>query len=470
MSDAIAKMTCDFERLYAASRRETDVPWAVRRRRLEKLAQMVDENALKIAAAIRRDFGNRSADETELLEVFPTLAGIRHALKHGKAWMKTRKVATDWWFLPAANRIRPQPLGVVGIIAPWNYPLFLTTGPLIGAFAAGNRVMVKTSEFAPEFSRWLKETVPHYFGADELVVVEGGAEVAAAFSRLKFDHLLFTGSTAVGRLVMKAAAENLTPVTLELGGKSPVLVLPDADWNRTVERVMAGKLLNAGQTCIAPDYVLLPEGEAHRFAEKARAWVKKHYPNAAANPDFSHIINRKQHERLSAYLSEAAARGAECRVLADADSDGHSTYLAPHLVLNAPDDCKLMQDEIFGPILPLVTYSSLNGALDYIKARPRPLALYVFGSSEETIDYVLDNTVSGGVSVNDTIFHVAQERLPFGGVGESGMGAYHGQVGFDTFSHLKPVFRQARLNGMALLLPPYGKRFAAMMKALRRLV
>ena len=300
-----------FDVLYQASRQHTDVPWPVRQQRLQQLARMVREHRHAIADAIHADFGNRSRHETDLLELFPTLAGIRHALKHGKQWMCPRKVATDWWFWPARNRILPQPLGVVGIIAPWNYPLFLTTGPLIAALVAGNRALVKTSEHAPAFGQWLAHTVPQYFAADELAIIEGDADVAAAFSALPFDHLLFTGSTAVGRLVMRAAAANLTPVTLELGGKSPTLILDDADLDQAVARVMSGKLVNAGQTCIAPDYVLLPPALQAAFIEKARAWVAQHYPNLAANRDYSHIINPTQLARLQGYLQQAAAAGAE---------------------------------------------------------------------------------------------------------------------------------------------------------------
>ena len=460
-----------FDPLYQASRQHTDVPWPLRQQRLQQLARMVREHRHAIADAIHADFGNRSRHETDLLELFPTLAGIRHALKHGKQWMCPRKVATDWWFWPARNRILPQPLGVVGIIAPWNYPLFLTTGPLIAALVAGNRALVKTSEHAPAFGQWLAHTVPQYFADNELAIIEGDADVAAAFSALPFDHLLFTGSTAVGRLVMRAAAANLTPVTLELGGKSPTLILDDADLDQAVARVMSGKLVNAGQTCIAPDYVLLPPALQAAFIEKARAWVAQHYPNLAANRDYSHIINPTQLARLQGYLQQAAAAGAEIVPLvpdATNQNAGNSTLLPPHIVCNTPAHSPLMQEEIFGPLLPLVPYQQLDEALEYIRARPRPLALYVFGKAQAQIDHVLRNTVSGGVSVNDTLFHVAQENLPFGGVGASGMGAYHGRTGFDTFSHLKPIFTQAKRNGMGLLAPPYGKTFAAILKILLR--
>ena len=456
-----------FQPLHEASRRHIEVPWPLRQQRLQKLADMLHTHREAIQTAISADFGRRSRHETDLLEMVPTLEGIRHALRHGKRWMRPRKAAVAWPFWPAKNRIVPQPVGVVGVIAPWNYPLFLSIGPLVGAFAAGNRAMVKTSEHAPAFSRWLADTVPHYFAADELAIVEGGADVAAAFAALPFDHLLFTGSTAVGRLVMQAAAANLTPLTLELGGKSPTLILEDADLDQAVARVMSGKWVNAGQTCIAPDYVLLPQALHAAFIEKARAWVGRHYPDLAANPDYSHIINENQHRRLQGRLDEAAREGAAVVPLAGR-GDGGNNLLVPHLISGAPEHTLLMQEEIFGPLLPLVPYPSLDEALAYIRARPRPLALYVFGKDKAQIDKVLQRTVSGGVSVNDTLLHVAQEGLPFGGIGASGMGAYHGRAGFETFSHLKPVFVQSRINSMGLLAPPYGKVFERIVGVLLR--
>ncbi|KLT72553.1 aldehyde dehydrogenase [Neisseria arctica] len=455
-----------FNEIFQASRMQTDVAWALRAQRLQRLEHMVRDNEAALVKVICTDFGNRSRHETALLEVFPTLAAIRHALKHGRRWMKPRKVATDWWFWPARNRIIPQPLGIIGIVAPWNYPLFLTTGPLVGALAAGNRVMIKTSEFAPAFAQWLSETVPQYFAKDEVAVINGGADTAAAFCSLPFDHLLFTGSTEIGRKVMQAAAENLTPVTLELGGKSPALVLPDADLPHAVARIMAGKLLNAGQTCIAPDYVLLPQNLVGEFTLQARQWVSKHYPDYENNPDYTHIINEKQTGRLKAMLAEAQTARAKIEALGPVSAN--SNCLPPHLIRNAPDTTALMQEEIFGPLLPLVAYETPSHALSYIRSRPRPLALYVFGQNKGEIENVLRQSVSGGVSVNDTIFHAAQENLPFGGIGASGIGAYHGQTGFDTFSHLKPVFYQAKANTASWLAPPYGKRLEILLKILKR--
>lgn len=458
----------DFQRLYQLSREHTTVPWEERERRLKTLEKFLRDNRKAIAAVIAEDFQHRSIDETMLLEVFPTLEGIRHALKHAKGWMKTRRVAAGLWFKPATCYLQPQPLGVVGVIVPWNYPLNLALGPVIAAFAAGNRVMMKMSEYTPRYGAWMEEHLGKYFTRDELVVVNGDAEVAARFSSLPFDHLLFTGSTAVGKLVMRAAAANLTPVTLELGGKSPTIVLDDADLPNAVARIMIGKLLNAGQTCIAPDYVWLPEGQVAAFVEEARAWVARHYPNPVANQDYTRIISERQLARLSGYLDEAAAQGSTVHYLAEKSTEAGSRALPPVIVTDPKATSGVLKDEIFGPILPILTYRHIDDALAYIRANPRPLALYVFGKDSDKIQHVLDNTVSGGVTVNDTIYHQPQENLPFGGIGASGMGAYHGKFGFDTFTHLKPIFRQAPLNGVGLLLPPYGGKFKLMLKLLLR--
>ncbi|WP_245588263.1 coniferyl aldehyde dehydrogenase [Brackiella oedipodis] len=459
-------LSASFDRLYRLSRLHTEVDWVTRRKRLHKLEQLVYEQQNEIADALIQDFGHRSRDETLLMEIFPSLVAIRHALKHGKKWMRARRVPTAWWFLPAKNRILPQPLGVVGIIVPWNYPLILAITPLVAAFCAGNLAMLKPSEFTPAFSAWLKEAVAQYFTEDELVIIEGEAETAKAFTQLPFDHLLFTGSTAVGKMVMQAAAQHLTPVTLELGGKSPTVILEEVDLDRAVARIMTGKLVNAGQTCIAPDYVLLPERLQSQFIQKAKQWVNQHYPNLPDNPDYTRIINSKQYQRLQHYLE--ALDPNHIHPLSDAPNDPQKRFMVPTIVTPSDMQQAIMQEEIFGPLLPLVTYDRIEHALELIKQRPRPLALYVFGTQAKHIDHVLQNTVAGGVSVNDTIFHVAQEDLPFGGVGYSGIGAYHGQFGFDRLSHLKPVFYQPKLNGLSLLAPPYGKRFRTMIKTLMK--
>jgi len=464
----VPAMSLVFDAMRAASRHEQTPPWAVRADRLRRLRRLVQTNHDAIAAAIGADFTNRPRQETALLEVFPSLAGIDDALRHGKRWMRVRRARTGLWFLPGRSRLMPQPLGVIGVVVPWNYPLFLAVGPLTGALVAGNRAMVKLSEYTPRFAALFAQLVQATFAPDEVSVVNGDADVAAAFSALPFDHLLFTGSTNVGHHVMRAAAANLTPVTLELGGKSPAIVGPQADFEHAVERIVVGKLLNAGQTCIAPDYVLVPEDQRDRFAEAARRCVNRLYPDLARNPDYTSIISPRHFGRLVSMIDAAGAAGARVVPLTDAVPDADARRLPPVLLTGVPDDTMAMREEIFGPVLPVVTYRTMDEAIGFINARPRPLALYLFDRRRDVVDHVMRQTVAGGVTVNDTLFHIAQDDLPFGGVGASGMGAYHGRAGFETFSKLKPVFHQAGLNGAGLLKPPYGKRFAAMLKLLLR--
>lgn len=464
----VPAMSTVFNAMHAASRHDQSPPWDIRANRLRRLKALVRDHHDAIAAAISADFTNRPRQETALLEVFPSLAGIDDALRHGKRWMRVRRAKTGLWFRPGQSRMMPQPLGVIGIVVPWNYPLYLTIGPLAGALAAGNRAMVKLSEFTPRFSALFAKLVQGTFAPDEIAVINGDAEVAAAFSALPFDHLLFTGSTSVGHHVMKAAAANLTPVTLELGGKSPAIIGPGADFERAVERILVGKLLNAGQTCIAPDYVLVPEHQHERFVDSARRVVARLYPDIARNPDYTSIISPRHFDRLVAMVEAAGAAGARVVPLTEAAPDAASRQLPPVLLADVPDDVRAMQEEIFGPVLPVVAYRHLDDAIGFVNARPRPLALYVFDKGRDVVDRVLQQTVAGGVTVNDTLFHIAQDDLPFGGVGPSGMGAYHGRAGFETFSKLKPIFRQAGLNGAGLLKPPYGKRFESMLKMLLR--
>jgi len=464
----VPAMSSVFDAMRAASRRDQTPPWDVRADRLRRLRRLVQANEEAIAAAISADFTNRPRQETALLEVFPSVAGIDDALRHGKRWMRVRRARTGLWFKPGRSRLMPQPLGVVGIVVPWNYPLYLTIGPLAGALVAGNRAMVKLSEYTPRFSALFAQLVQATFAPDEVAVINGDADVAAAFSTLPFDHLLFTGSTNVGHHVMRAAAANLTPVTLELGGKSPAIIGPHADFDRAVERILVGKLLNAGQTCIAPDYVLVQADQRDRFAEAARRCVSRLYPDIARNTDYTSIISPRHFDRLVSMIDAARAAGAHMVPLTDATPDAAARRLPPVLLTDVPEDVMAMQEEIFGPVLPVVTYRSIDDAIGFVNARPRPLALYVFDKSGDVVDRVMHQTVAGGVTVNDTLFHIAQDDLPFGGVGPSGMGVYHGKAGFETFSKLKPVFHQAGLNGAGLLKPPYGKRFEAMLKMLLR--
>ena len=462
------EMQSVFARMHAASRAEIEPSLAVRRRRLDALERLLRENEAAFAQAIAADFGHRSPHETRLLELFPSLEGIRHARRHLRCWMRPRRRPVSLWFQPGRAQIRYQPLGVVGIIVPWNYPLYLAIGPLTAALAAGNRALVKMSEFTPATAALLETLIGRHFAADELAVVQGDAEVAKAFSQLPFDHLLFTGSTPVGHQVMRAAADHLTPVTLELGGKSPVIVGPDYPLARAAERIVVGKCLNAGQTCIAPDYVLLPENRREAFLAAAKAALAACYPDIAASPDYSAVINDRHFARLAGYLDEARAGGATIVPLGNVDADPATRRFPPVAVLGAHDGMRLMQDEIFGPILPLVTYRDLGEAIAYVNARPRPLALYVFDDDPGRIERVLAETVSGGVTVNDTLLHIAQDELPFGGVGPSGMGHYHGHAGFLALSKQKAVFRQSRLSGIGLFKAPYGARFERLIRLLMR--
>ena len=425
-----------------------------RRAWLKALRRLLVDEQETIIAAISQDFGNRSADETRMAEIMPSVLGIHYASKHLKHWMKPSKRAVGLPFQPAATRVLYQPLGVVGVIVPWNYPLFLAIGPLVGALAAGNRVMIKMSESTPVFSQLLKELLARVFPEDLVAVVTGEVDVGVAFSKLPFDHLLFTGATSVGKHVMRAAAEHLTPVTLELGGKSPALISAEVPMQHAAERIAWGKTLNAGQTCIAPDYVLVPEGRRDEFVEQYRIAVQRFFPALRDNPDYTAIINGRQQQRLEGYLRDAEAQGARVVPLFP-ESQGRR--LAHSLLLDTRDDMKVMQEEIFGPLLPVLTYREPSEALDYINQRPRPLALYYFGYDRAAQEEVLENTRSGGVCLNDTLLHVAQDDAPFGGVGASGMGHYHGHEGFKTFSTARTVFSKQRFNAARLIYPPYGK-------------
>ncbi len=442
---------------------------STRRDALLKLENLLVENTAAIESAISADFGNRSVHETRLLEIFPAIGTVRDARKHLKSWMKSKRSWASMWFLPARNEIRPQPLGVVGIIVPWNYPILLAVAPLAGALAAGNRVLIKMSELTPQTSELFATLITKYFSADHVSVINGGVEVARDFAGLPFDHLLFTGSSAVGKQVMRAAAENLTPVTLELGGKSPAIIGPECKIDEAADKIMFGKLLNAGQTCIAPDYVLLPRAQEQAFATAAQRSVAALYPTLVRNKDYTSIVNERHHDRLIGYLEDASMRGASVLPISPANESLAGTgKIAPTLIANVTNDMRVMQDEIFGPILPLVPYDNLDEAIRYVNARPRPLALYYFGNFDDHIQRVLNETVAGGVTINDTLLHISQESLPFGGVGPSGMGAYHGKHGFETFSKMKPIFHQSPVNGLALFKPPFGKRFDTLIKMLLR--
>ncbi|MBS0226430.1 MAG: coniferyl aldehyde dehydrogenase [Proteobacteria bacterium] len=420
----------------------------------------------RLASAMNADFGRRSKHECALGDAVTVIQDIDHIRSHLHGWMRSRRHLADWLFWPARTEIRYQPLGVVGVISPWNYPVNLALLPLSAAIAAGNHVMLKPSEHTPRTSEELKSLLEDVFPPDRVATVLGGPEVAAAFSALPFDHLFFTGSTSVGRKVMQAAAANLTPVTLELGGKSPVILAPGYPVATAVDRIAAGKLLNAGQTCIAPDYILMRRESIAPFVSEMQRVVAKRYPNVATNPDYTSIVNDGQYKRLSGYLDEARAAGAN--VVELGQGDPAQRILAPTLVIDPPANLALMQDEIFGPILPIVPVESVDAAVDFINARPRPLALYHFDNDAARTRRVLERTTSGGVAVNETLLQILQSELPFGGVGESGIGHYHGREGFLTFSKQRPVLYQARISGMKLLRPPYGGLADFVLKFLTR--
>lgn len=457
-----------FERLRAGYRADPSPNVDVRLERLGRLRAILKRQQNAINAAIRNDFGSRSPHETKMAEILAVLSQIKYVEEHLKSWMKSEKRAVALNFKPASAKVMHQPLGVIGIIAPWNYPFQLALSPMVFALAAGNRVMIKPSEYTPATSELLQRMVREIYDDSLAEVVTGGAEVGEAFSRLPFDHLLFTGSTALGRIVMKAASANLTPVTLELGGKSPAIVHPSFPLEKAAERIAYGKTFNAGQTCIAPDYVLVHESQADALAQAIRDQVAAFYPKLDGNPDYTSIISDRHYQRLESLVQDAERRGAH-KLTVDPDRDARNPRerkFPPTILLRVTEAMSVMQDEIFGPVLPIVTYKELDDAIAYVNDHPRPLALYYFDTDEDRQRHVLRNTVSGGVAINDCLLHYVQEDLPFGGVGPSGMGAYHGREGFETFSHKKAVFHQSRFNATKLLLPPYGERINKLLKML----
>ena len=465
----IRVMETVFQRAIERSRQEPAPSLPERLDRLTRLRAILQSSEQHFERAISADFGQRSPTETLIAETLFVLGEIKHATHHLKRWMAPQRIATELQFLPGKNRLLPQPLGVVGIIAPWNYPLQLTLAPAAAALAAGNRCMIKPSELTPRFSSLLKELIAAKFEASELFVTDVDNGVAERFAKLPFDHLIFTGSTRVGRIVAEAAGRNLTPITLELGGKSPVIVDRSADLNVAAERITYGKLLNAGQTCIAPDYALVPSASVSDFAARTRAAIERMYGNGPANKDYTSIISDKQYARLQGLVDDARAQGGTVIQPADPGDAAWKSVrkFPPTLVTGATPQMKLMQEEIFGPILPVMACETTSEAIGYINARDRPLALYWFGKDDAARDEVLSRTISGGVTVNDCLFHFVQANQPMGGVGASGSGAYHGKWGFDTFSKLKPVFYRSKFNRLNDLYPPYGVKIARLEKLLR---
>ena len=438
--------------------------------RLDRVVSMVMKYEKEIISALQEDFGNRDPVMSAATEVGSVVGPMIHAKKNLKKWMKTEKrkaaiapLGSALSLLGAKAEIRYQPKGVVGAISPWNFPLNLALAPLAGILSSGNRVMLKPSELTPASSELTKSMIEESFDESEIAVFTGDPEVGAAFSGLAFDHLIFTGGTAIAKHVMKAASENLVPLTLELGGKSPVVVGKSSKIKETATRVMQGKTMNAGQICLAPDYALVPEDSVEEFVQASVDVTSEMYPDMKDNEDFTSIINQKHYDRIQGYISDAKEKGADVVEINPANEDFSQQphhKIPPTLILNPTEDMQVMQEEIFGPVLPVKTYKDVSETVDYINSKDRPLGLYYFGEDTKEKDFVLDNTTSGGVTVNDVISHITMEDLPFGGVGPSGMGSYHGYDGFKEFSHAKSVYKQSwlNLNKLAGLVPPYKKK------------
>lgn len=458
---ALAEKVAALQALFAKQRaafRNGGPEYAKRVEALKRLEAGVLERQESFVRATSEDFGHRARQETLALEFAPLLDAIRHARRNLASWMRPKHVSAGVNFFPARAKVVFQPLGVVGIIGAWNYPTFLTLSPLVDALAAGNHALIKPSELAPATAEVLRKLIADTFPEEYVAVVAGDARVAAEFAALPFDHLLFTGSTRVGKLIMRAASEHLTPVTLELGGKSPAIVHREFPLGVAAERILTGKLYNAGQTCLAPDYVFIHESQAETFVRVAQDAVQQLYPAWSANPDYTRIINAAHYARLHENVEDALAHGARVVPLGSSTDgcDSENRIFAPVLLLDVNETMRVMQEEIFGPILPVLTYREISEAIAYVNAHPRPLALYYFDDDAKRVERMLTATVSGGVTVNDVLYHVGLNNLPFGGVGPSGMGAYHGRTGFETFSMKKGVMLQSRFSAVKFLRPPYG--------------
>jgi len=441
---------------------------AERRKKLQRFKAALEKHRAAVAEGVRRDFG-RSADESEFIEIHPSLEEINHAIAHLGSWMRPEPVDAPLLLADTASEIRWEAKGQVLILAPWNYPVFLTIGPLVGAIAAGNVVIVKPSEKVPETNRALRAVLTEAFSENEVAMVEGEVPVAEALLELPFDHILFTGSTRVGKVVMAAAAKTLASVTLELGGKSPAIVAPDARLDRAAHAIAWGKFVNVGQTCVAPDYALVQEGQRQQFLEGLRAALERSYGTESAwatNPELARLVDPGAFARVKGLVDDAVQRGA--KIVVGGQSDPAERYLSPTVLIDVPPDAPVLQEEIFGPVLPVVTYRTLEDALAYVRSRPKPLALYVFSRKGSTVDTTLAETTSGGVAVNNTLLHLANPGLPFGGVGPSGMGNYHGRAGFRTFSHERAVLRQQGNPMSRWLAPPYGARMNRLVARLAR--
>ena len=443
----------------------------VRHDRLERAVNVIKKNEEKLVDAMNGDFGHRSHHQSRFTDIASSIGPLRHAQKNLKRWRKSEKRSAMFplSLFGAKARVDYQPLGVVGVISPWNFPVNLTFTPLAGVLSAGNRCMIKPSEYTPETSKAMAEAISEEFDIEEIAVVLGGPETGASFSGLPFDHLLFTGATSIAKHVLSAASENLVPVTLELGGKSPVIVGESANMDATAGAIMAGKMMNAGQICLAPDYVFLPKTRVQEFVESSKKAVSKMFPTLLDNPDYTSVINDRHFDRISSYIDEAKQKGVEVVEINPANEDFRQqphNKIPPTLIIDPPEELQVMQDEIFGPVMPIKSYDQVEETISYVNDRPRPLGLYYFGSNSKEESDVLNRTTSGGVTVNDVVMHVAQEDLPFGGVGPSGMGSYHGEDGFKRFSHAKAIYTQTKLGAvLEALRPPYGDSILKMAKS-----
>ena len=428
----------DFETMKNAYNNAPYPNYRERKEVLVKLKASLIKNEQAIYDALKQDYGYRSEFDTLIADVLPSVMAINYTLKNLKKWMKSSKRHAGLMLAPSTVTVHYQPLGIVGVITPWNFPFFLALGPAIQALAAGNRVMIKMSEFTPNANKALRKVVENI--SDHIVIVEGEAEIGAEFSALPFDHLIFTGSTTVGKLVAKSAANNLTPITLEMGGKSPTIIDEDINIDAAVDAVIVGKSLNSGQICVAPDYVFVPEAREKEFVD---TFIKRYtdiYLSRKHKNTQTHIVSDRQFQRLQEFLDDAKAKDANIYPVKEyKETDGRLIY--PHIITNVSEDMKIMQEEIFGSVLPVITYRNIDEVIKYINERPRPLALYIMSTNNSLIDNILKNTHSGGVSINDTAMHVAADDAPFGGIGNSGMGHYHGHEGFLTFSKAKTVLK-----------------------------
>jgi coniferyl-aldehyde dehydrogenase len=462
--DAKRRMDGILARQKAAHIREGAPDVATRIDRLNRSIALLVDHQDELVEALNADFGARSKDASRFTDISGSIGPLKFARDNFQKWMRTdkRKPEFPMGLFGAKAEVRFQPKGVIGIISPWNFPVNLTFAPLAGVLAAGNRAMIKPSELTPATSEAMQRLFDLYFDEEEIAVITGGPEVGGAFAGLAFDHLVFTGGTSIAYHVMRSASANLTPLTLELGGKSPVLIGKSADMAKTAARVMAGKTLNAGQICLAPDYVMVEEEQRDAFVQAATGAVAKMFPTIKDNADYTAIVNQRHYDRIRALVEDARAKGAKIIEINPGNEDfsqQEHRRIPPTLVLDPTDDMKIMQDEIFGPVMPVKTVKSVDDAVSYVNAHPRPLGLYYFGEDESEQDKVINGTTSGGVTVNDVIFHVAQEDLPFGGVGPAGMGAYHGRDGFFEFSHKKAVFKQMKGELLAMTRPPYSDTF-----------